>query len=127
MNVGRTNGLRAGIAALIAGLAVSQGALAGGGLETETLSRTIDVASLNLASQAGAEEAYKRIAAAALGICSTTLNGVQGVARMKEQRETVQPCFDAAVKGALDQITKTTGLDLKQIAGLDRNSLVAGR
>ena len=127
MDFGRTNGRRAGIAALIAGLVVSQGALADGRLNTATLTQTIDVASLNLSSPAGAQEAYKRITAAALSICSTTLNGTQGVARQKEQRETVQPCFDAAVQGALDQVTKTTGIDLKQVAGLDRNGLVAGR
>ena len=83
--------------------------------------------SLNLSSRAGAQEAYRRIAAAAFSICSTTMNGLQGVARLKEQRETVQPCFDAAVKGALDQVTRTTGIDLTQVAGLDRNSLVARR
>jgi UrcA family protein len=127
MDFGQTNGRRAGIAALIAGLVVSQGALADGRLNTATLTQTIDVASLNLSSQAGAQEAYKRIAAAAMNICSTTMNGVQGVARLKEQRETVQPCFDAAVKGALDQVTKTTGINLTQVAGLDRNRLVAGR
>ena len=127
MNIGRTNGLRAGMAALIAGLAVSQGALADGRPGIDTFSRTIDVASLNLASQAGAQEAYRRIAYAALHICSTTMNGLVGVARQKEQRETVQPCFEAAVKGALDEVTKTTGIDLTQVAGLDRNRLVAGR
>ena len=127
MNLGRTNGLRAGIVALIAGLVVSQGALADGRLHTETQSRTIDVGSLNLSSPAGAQEAYKRIAATALRICSATVNGGQGVARMKVQRETVQPCFDAAVKGALDQVAKTTGIDLVQVAGLDRNRLVARR
>jgi UrcA family protein len=127
MDFGRTNGRRAGIVALIAGLAVTQGALADGRLNTDTLSRKIDVSSLNLSSHAGAQEAYSRIAAAALSICSTTLNGVQGVARQKEQRETVQPCFDAAVKGALEQITKSTGIDLTQVAGLDRNRLLAGR
>lgn len=126
MNVG-TNGRRAGIAALIAGLVVSQAALADGKLNTDTMTRTIDVASLNLSSQAGAQEAYKRIAAAAMNICSTTLNGVQGVARQKEQRDTVQPCFDAAVKGALEQVQKSTGIDLARVAGLDSNSLVAGR
>ena len=127
MNVGRMNGLRAGIAALVAGLAVSQGALADGKGNTETLTEKVNVSSLNLSSPAGAQEAYKRIAAAALSICSTTLNGTQGVARLKEQRETVQPCFEAAVKGALDQVTKATGIDLTEVAKLDRNNLVAGR
>jgi len=127
MNVGRMNGLRAGIAALIAGLAVSQGALADGKGNTETLTEKINVSSLNLSSPAGAQEAYKRIAAAALSICSTTLNGTMGVARIKEQREAVQPCFEAAVKGALDQVTKVTGIDLTEVAKLDRNNLVAGR
>ena len=122
-----TNGRRAGIAALLAGLVVSQAALADGKLNAETQSRTIDVASLNLTSQAGAEVAYKRIAATAMSICSTTLNGVQGVARQKELRDTVQPCFEAAVKGALDQVTKSTGINLTQVAGLDRNRLVAER
>jgi len=127
MNLGRTNGRRAGIAALVTGLVVAQGALADGRLNTETLSQKIDVASLNLSSPAGAQAAYKRIAAAAFSICSTTMNGLQGVARQKERRDTVQPCFDAAVKGALEQVTKTTGIDLVQVAGLDRNNLVAGR
>ncbi|MEO8464344.1 MAG: UrcA family protein [Gammaproteobacteria bacterium] len=127
MSLVRTNGLRAGIAAVIAGLVVAQGALADGRPNVETLSRTIDVASLNLSSPAGAQEAYRRIAAAAQHICSATLDGAHGVARMKEQREVVQPCFDAAVQGALEQITKTTGIDVKQVAGLDRNGLVARR
>ena len=127
MDFGRTNGRRVGIAALIAGLVVSQGVLADGRLNTETLSRTIDVGALNLSSHAGAQEAYRRIAAAAQSICSPTIDGVRGLARLKEQRETVQPCFDAAVKGALDQIAKTTGINLTQVAGLDRNHLVAER
>lgn len=127
MNFGRTNGLRTGIAALIAGLVVSQGALADRWVNTETLSRTIDVSALNLSSQAGAQEAYKRIAEAARSICSTTISGEKGVARLKDQRDYVQPCFDAAVKGALDQVVKTTGVDLEKVAGLDRDSLVAGR
>jgi UrcA family protein len=122
-----TNGRRAGIAALVAGLVVSQGALAAGGLETTTQSKTINVASLNLSSQAGAEVAYKRIAATAMSICSKTLDGLQGVDRLKEQRQTVQPCFDAAVKDALDQVTRSTGINLTQVAGLDRNRLVAER
>jgi len=127
MDIGRTNGLRAGIAVLIAGLVVSQGALADGRANTETQSRTIEVASLNLSSQAGAQEAYRRITAAALSICSTTVDGLRGLARLKEQRETVQPCFDAAVKDALDHVTKTTGINLTQVAGLDSNRLVAVR
>lgn len=122
-----TNGRRAGLLALIAGLVVTQGALAADKLSADTLSKTIDVASLNLSSQAGAQEAYKRITAAALSICSTTVDGIRGVERLKEQREVVQPCFDAAVKGALDQVTKSTGINLTKVAGLDSNSLVAGR
>ncbi|HVY63692.1 MAG TPA: UrcA family protein [Gammaproteobacteria bacterium] len=127
MNFGRTNGLRAVMAAVIAALVVSQGALADGKLNTGTLTQTIDVAALNLSSPAGAREAYRRIADAALHICSTTMNGLVGVARQKEQRDTVRPCFDAAVQGALDQVTKTTGIDLVRVAGLDPNNLVAGR
>jgi UrcA family protein len=127
MHLGRTNGLRTAIAALIAGLVMSQGALADQWLNSETLSRTIDVSALNLSSKAGAQEAYKRIAEAARSICSTTTRGEKGVARLKDQREYVQPCFDAAVKGALDQVAKTTGINLEKAAGLDRDSLVAGR
>ena len=63
MDFGKTTARRAGIAALIAGLAVAQGALADHRPATETLSRTIAVGSLNLSSQAGAREAYHRIAA----------------------------------------------------------------
>ena len=125
----RTNGLRTGIAALIAGFVVSQAALADPGVNAETVHRAIDLRALNLSSPAGAQEAYKRIAEAAQSICAST-SGEKGVARVTDQRERVQPCFDAAVKGALEQVTKTTGIDLKQVAALDpanRDRLVAGR
>ena len=124
---GRKNGLRIGIAALIAGLVISQGALADPGLNTETQSRTIDVSALNLSSQAGAQEAYRRINAAALSVCTTSISSERGVAGLKYQREYVQPCVEAAVKSALDQVVKTTGIDLEKVAGSNRGSLVAGR
>jgi UrcA family protein len=129
MAMERTNGLRTGIAALIAGFVVSQAALADPGIDAETVHRAIDVRALNLSSPAGAQEAYKRIAEAAQSICSST-SGEKGVARVTDQRERVEPCFDAAVKGALDQIAKTTGIDLRQVVKVDpanRDSLVAGR
>ena len=130
MGMERTNVLRAGVAALIAGLAVSQGALAESSINAETVHRAIDLRALNLSSPAGAQEAYKRIAAAAQSICSTTTSGQKGVARIKVERELVQPCFYAAVNGALEQVAKTTGIDLKRVAELDpanRGGLVAGR
>ena len=85
------------------------------------------MSALNLSTQAGAQEAYKRIANAALSICSTTTVGEIGVARLKDQREIVQPCVDAAVKGALAQVVKTTGIDLAKVAQLDGDGLVAVR
>ena len=71
MAMKRTNGLRAGVAALIAGLVVSQGALAESRINSETVHRAIDVRALNLSSPAGAREAYTRIAEAAQSICSS--------------------------------------------------------
>ena len=129
MAMKRTNGLRAGVAALIAGLVVSQGALAESRINSETVHRAIDVRALNLSSPAGAREAYTRIAEAAQSICASK-SGEKGVARVTDQRERVQPCFDTAVKGALEQVTKTTGIDLRQVAALDpanRDRLIAGR
>jgi UrcA family protein len=126
----RMNGLRIGVAALIAGFVVSQGVLAEPGISGETVHRAIDVRALNLSSPAGAKEAYKRIAEAAQSICSSTISGEKGVARVKDQRERVQPCFDAAVSGALEQVAHATGIDLKRVAQLDpaiRDGLVAGR
>ena len=64
MAMERTNGLRAGVAALIAGFVVSQGAFAEPSINAETVHRAIDVRALNLSSPAGAQEAYKRITAA---------------------------------------------------------------
>jgi UrcA family protein len=123
------NGVRAGVAALIAGFAVSQAALADPGADAQTMHRAIDVRALNLSSPAGAQEAYKRIAEAAQSICASK-SGEKGVDRVTDQRERVEPCFDAAVKGALDQIAKTTGIDIRQVAQLDpanHDRLVAGR
>jgi UrcA family protein len=130
MAMERTNGLRAGVAALIAGIVVSQAALAEPGYNAETVHRAIDLRALNLSSPAGAQEAYKLIAEAAQAICSSTISGEKGVARVKDQRERVQPCFDTAVRDALAQVTKATGIDLKRVAELDpanRDRLVAGR
>jgi len=125
----RTNGLRAGVAALIAGLVVSQGALAESRINAETVHRTIDLRALNLSSPAGAQQAYRMIAAAARSICSSN-TGEKGVARLRTERERVQPCFDAAVNGALGQVASATGIDLKRVAALDPangDRLVAGR
>jgi UrcA family protein len=130
MAMERTNGLRAGVAALIAGFVVSQGALAEPGGNAETVHRAIDLRAFNLSSPAGAQEAYKLIAAAAQNICASTINAEKGVARVKDQREHVQPCFDSAVRGALEQVARATGIDLKRVAELDpanRGGLVAGR
>jgi UrcA family protein len=130
MAMERTNGLRAGVAALIAGFVVSQAALADPGINAETVHRAIDLRALNLSSPAGAQEAYNRITAAAQNICSSTINGAKGVARVKDQRELVRPCFDSAVRGALEQVASATGIDLKRVAELDpanRGGLVAGR
>jgi len=130
MAMERKNGLRTGVAALIAGFVVSQAAFAEPGIDAETVHRAIDVRALNLSSPAGAQEAYKRIAEAAQSICSSTISSEKGVARVKDQRERAQPCFDAAVRSALDQVTKATGIDLKKVAELDpanRDRLVAGR
>ena len=129
MTFERTKGLRAGVAALIAGFVVSQAALAEPGMNAETVHRAIDVRALNLSSPAGAQEAYKRIAAAAQSICAP-LSGEKGVARAKDQRDRAQPCFDSAVRGALEQVARATGIDLKRVAELDpanRGGLVAGR
>ena len=130
MAMERTNGLRAGVAAaLIAGLVVSQGALAESRINAETVHQAIDLRALNLSSPAGAQEAYRLIAAAARSACAST-TGEKGVARVKNERERVQPCVDAAVNGALEQVARTTGIDIKRVAALDpanRGSLVAGR
>ena len=129
MAMERMNGLRIGVAALIAGFVVSQGVLAEPSANAQTVHRTIDVRALNLSSQAGAQQVYRLIAEAAQNICAST-GGDRGVARVTDQRERVQPCFDAAVNGALEQIAKATGIDLKQVAGHNltiRDNLVAGR
>jgi UrcA family protein len=130
MAMERTNVLRAGVAALIAGLVVSQGALAESSVNAETVHRAIDLRAFNLSSPAGAQEAYRRIAATARSICSSPVSGQKGVARAKIEREQVQPCVYAAVNGALEQVAKTTGIDLERVAELDpanRDRLVAGR
>lgn len=130
MTMERTNGLRAGVAAVIAGLAISQTALAGPSIDSETVHRSIDIRALNISSPAGAQAAYKLIAEAAQSICASTVASEKGVARVKDQRERVQPCVDAAIRGALEQVAKTTGVDLQRVAALDpanRGGLVAGR
>ena len=84
---------------------------------------------LNLSSQAGAQ---RRTSDCPSGAEHLLVDGQRrkGRGSLTDMRERVQPCFDAAVNGALEQVAKVTGIDLKRVAGLDltiRDNLVAGR
>lgn len=120
MNTGRWYGLRVAVVTLIAGLMVSQAALADLTKEVESVTRTIDISGLDLSSQAGAERLYREIAVTAKEICwRGTSHAHRGVLR-KQERDDARRCFDEAVNGALAQVTERTGIDLERVAGSDR-------
>jgi len=116
MNEVRRNGTRTALAALIAGFLVSHGALAAQAVtDGETVSRTVDIRGLDLASTAGAQRAYDEITAAAEKICAGPTKSLRGVARAKARHDYVEPCVSEAVHEALAEIEARTGIDVTQV------------
>ena len=121
MTAERRNGLRVGVVTLIAGLVLSQAAIADpheGDLESIT--RRIDISGLDLSTQAGAERLFGDIARTARNICMGGMKGQRGVVRARERRDQARRCFDEAVNGALAQVAEQTGIDLERVAKSDR-------
>jgi UrcA family protein len=85
--------------------------------------RAIKLSELNLSSAAGTERLYREIVAAAKGVCGWSSQRDRGVAGNKHEREHMQPCIDAAVNDALEQVAKATGFDLERVAALHRSEV----
>ena len=121
MHAGRRNRLGLAIAGFGAGLLASGAALSDApALDTETVSQAVSVRGLDLSSPAGAEQAYRQIAAAARQICWGHRGTEKGVTPAKRQQEYAQRCFDDALSAALAQVAEKTGVDLVRVAALNR-------
>ncbi len=111
------------ISVLGALLLLSQAAVAEPSQRTEPSDvehATIDAAGLDLSSRAGARRLYRRIVATAQNVCGSESRHFKGVHRAKHEHEHVRPCIRRVVDEALAQVADASGLDLEQVAGLDR-------
>ena len=112
-------------------LLASQAALAqesGHSPDSETISKRIDVQDVDLSSVQGARWLYRRIVSAATAACFGSVQRRGGIRWYAAQVNDARRCFDESVNSALARVNVATGLDIEQLAGLDRyDEAVASR
>jgi UrcA family protein len=72
-------------------------------------------------TERGARAVYRRIATAANRICSTEVKRQPGVHGQVERHRAAR-CFDAAVDEAVAEVREIAGVNIEQLAGLDRHA-----
>jgi UrcA family protein len=112
-------------------LLASQAALAQNGdhaHDAQTVSKAIDVRDVDLTTTQGARWLYRRIVSAATAICVGSVQRRGGVRWFTAQANDARRCFDESVNDALARVNAATGLNIEQLAGLDRyDEAVASR
>jgi len=88
----------------------------------ETMTLNIAIEGFDLSTQRGARAAYRRIVSAAERICMAPLHERRGVRPVAQRRDAAR-CFEAAIDGAVSQARAIAGVDIEQLAGLDRHAL----
>jgi UrcA family protein len=86
---------------------------------SQRTSRTIDVQDVDLSSEQGARWLYRRIVSAAAAVCFGSIER-RGVQWFNTQRNDARRCFDDSVNNTLARVNAAAGLDIEQLAGLDR-------
>jgi UrcA family protein len=96
--------------------------------DAEAISRTIAVQDVDLSTAQGARWLYRRIVSAATAVCFGTVKRRGGVQWYSTQLGDARRCFDDAMNSALARVNVATGLNIEQLAGLDRyDEAVASR
>jgi UrcA family protein len=103
-------------------LLVSQSALSqeGGQSDKAEVIGTIDVRDVDLSTAQGARWLYRRIVSTAKAVCWNSLERRGGVQWFNTQASDARRCFDKSVNNALARVNAATGLDIEQLAGLNR-------
>jgi len=82
--------------------------------------RTINVRDVDLSTTQGARWLYRRIVSAATAVCWSHAERRGGLHWRAIQANDARRCFDDAVNEAFARVNADTGLDIEQLAGLDR-------
>jgi len=88
---------------------------------TETISVKVLIDDVDPGTERGARAVYRRIATAANRICSTEVKRQPGVHGQVERHRAAR-CFDAAVDEAVAEVREIAGVNIEQLAGLDRHA-----
>jgi UrcA family protein len=82
--------------------------------------RTINVRDVDLSTTQGARWLYRRIVSAAMTVCWSSVERRGGLQWRNTQASDARRCFDAAVNEAFARVNAATGLNIEQLAGLNR-------
>jgi UrcA family protein len=87
----------------------------------ETISVKVLIDDVDPGTERGARAVYRRIATAANRICSAEVKRRRGVHGQVERHRAAR-CFDAAVDEAVAEVREIAGVDVEQLAKLDRQA-----
>jgi len=94
----------------------------------DVIGTAINVQDVDLSTTQGARWLYRRIVSAAKAVCWNSVERHGGVVWLRTQETEARRCFDGSVNDALAKVSATTGLNIEQLAGLDRyDEAVASR
>jgi UrcA family protein len=88
---------------------------------TETITVKVLLEDVDPGTERGARAVYRRIATAANRICWAQVKRHAGVYEGVERRRAAQ-CFDTAMDQAIAEVHAIAGVDVEQLAGVDRHA-----
>jgi UrcA family protein len=96
--------------------------------DRDIVSAAIDVRDVDLSSVQGARWAFRKIVSTAKTVCFGGIRRRGGVQWFSAQTVAARRCFEDSVNASLAQVQGTTGIDIEQLAALDRyEAAVASR
>jgi UrcA family protein len=96
--------------------------------DRDVVSAAINLRDVDLSTVQGARWAYRKIVSKAKAICFGGIRRRAGVQWFSAQTAAARSCFDDSVDAALARVQSTTGVDIEQLAALDRyETAVASR
>jgi UrcA family protein len=88
--------------------------------DRDVVSATIDLRDVDLSTVQGSRWAYRKIVSAAKTVCFGGIRRRAGVQSFSVQTAAARRCFDDAVNATLARVEGATGVDIEQLAALDR-------
>ena len=122
MNMQRSNRLGtlalAGLVLLASQPVFSQEDVGAG--DREVVSATIDIRDVDVSTVQGARWVFRRIVSTAKSICFGGIRRDGGRQWLSSQTAVARRCFDDSVNATVARVRGATGVDVEQVAALDR-------